>query len=132
MSPHFPDRRHAQRVDANLKLSVQVPLPDGTKADASLETINISSSGVYFKSNHFIEPMTRLEMGLELAVPPEEGSSEAGMATVRCQGIVVRVTPDTGDPPDGEWEIAVFFTYIESGGLRALEKHIAYLLETVQ
>jgi len=132
MSPQFPDRRHAQRVDANLKLSVQVPLADGTKADASLETINISSSGVYFKSNHFIEPMTKLEMELELAVPPEKGSTEAKIATVHCQGIVVRVTPDSGNPPDGEWEIAVFFTSIESGGHRALERHIAYLLETVQ
>jgi hypothetical protein len=132
MLSHIPERRRSQRVDAKLKLAVKLPLSDGSAEAASLETVNISSSGVYFKSGRYIEPMTKLDMALELSVPPKDSSQKAGMATVKCQGIVVRVTPEDGEPEDGEWEIAVFFTYIESSGVKALEKHINYLLETVQ
>lgn len=131
MMSHIPERRRAQRVDANLKLSVKLPLADGSAEATSLETVNISSSGIYFKSNRYIEPMTKLDMGLELSVPPEGDAKRSGMATVKCQGIVVRVTPEDREPAAGEWEIAVFFTYIDASGLKALEKHINYLLETV-
>jgi hypothetical protein len=132
MLSHIPDRRLAQRVDAKLKLAVKLPLSDGSEEAASLETVNISSSGIYFKSSSYIEPMTKLDMGLELSVPSTTKPKQAGIATVKCQGIVVRVTPEDGEPEDGEWEVAVFFTYIDSSGLQALEKHINYLLETVQ
>ena len=74
------ERRRALRVDANLNLEVKIPLADGSSELATHETINISTSGIYFKSDHFIEPMTKLAMELEVKVPGAAGSSEPGLS----------------------------------------------------
>lgn len=122
------ERRRAARVDANLRLEVQVPGQDGAGGVASLETINISSSGIYFRSDHFIEPMTKLRMDLEVLVPDAEGAPSGDTAMVPCEGLVVRTKPE--GPTEGceDYEIAVFFTHIEPEGMANLERHITLLM----
>jgi len=115
----FQERRGARRVDATL--SLQVSLPDGV---STLETINISSSGLYFRSTRFMEPMTKLAMELEVAVPDAEAP-----ARVPCEGLVVRTTPDVPQAGCDDYEVAVFFTYIEPEGREIFERHLAMLLE---
>lgn len=121
------ERRRALRVDANLNLEVKVQRTDGSVATASLETINISTSGVYFRADHFIEPMTKLGMDLELAVPADSGEGQE-QAMVACEGLVVRTTPEGETEGCTDYEVAVFFTHIEPEGLAALEQHIAMRL----
>lgn len=123
------ERRRGQRVDANLKLSVRVPRPDGGHEPAEMETLNISSSGIYFKSDHFIEPMTKLEMQLDLPVPGTDGT--ASTATATCEGIVVRVLPETASDEIAHYEVAVFFTQIDEAGLAHLQEHINMILTDV-
>lgn len=129
MSEFQKDRRKARRVDANLNLEVKIPRSDGSLEVASLETINISSSGVYFKSDHFIEPMTKLAMDLEVLVPSGGGAQE--MALVPCEGLVVRTNPEAATPGCEHYEVAVFFTHIESDGMANLERHITMLIENL-
>ncbi|MCB1183358.1 PilZ domain-containing protein [bacterium] len=121
------ERRRAQRVDANLNLEVKLPQADGSISTASLETINISTSGVYFRSDHFIEPMTKLGMELEVTVPAADGGAP-GSALVPCEGLVVRSNPEAAVAGCTDYEIAVFFTHIEADGMANLERHIALLL----
>lgn len=124
------DRRKSERVDANLNLAVKIPQADGSQESATLETINISSSGVYFKSDHFIEPMTKLAMDLEVLVPAEaEGEQET--ALVPCEGLVVRCNPEAETPGCETYEVAVFFTHVEPDGLIALECHIAMMIDNI-
>jgi len=126
------DRRRALRVDANLNLEVRLSHADGTVETASLEAINISTSGVYFKSYHFIEPMTKLAMELEVSVPPEGDAGGPGTALVPCEGLVVRTTPEAAAVDCDGYEIAVFFTHIEPQGLNNLEQHISMLLSETE
>jgi hypothetical protein len=130
MSFQGSDRRKAQRVDARLRMDVRLPRTDGGEELASLETLNISSAGVYFRCDHFVEPMTKLAMELELTVPAESGGPELELALVPCEGLVVRVDPEQETPGQESYEVAVFFTGIDPTGQIALEKHIALLLET--
>ena len=120
-----PDRRRAQRVSANLKLEVRVP---GGARTASLKTINISSSGAYFRSDHYVAPMTRLAMEIEVTVPGV-GGEPTGTAMVPCEGLVVRVTPETETAGCADYEVAVFFTNISPEGMANLERHIALLID---
>jgi hypothetical protein len=130
MASYTVERRNALRVEANLKLSVKLHQPDGTETDSDLETINISTSGVYFKSDHFIEPMTKLAMGLEVAVPSGSTEEPTETALVSCEGLVVRVIPEQPEDDAEHYEVAVFFTHIEPDGVDALERHIAMLIES--
>jgi hypothetical protein len=123
------ERRKSSRVNANLKLEVKLPRFDGSQDTATLETINISSSGVYFKSGHFIPPMTKLAMVLEVTVPGAGGSGDIELAPVPCEGLVVRIRPETEVDGCEDYEVAVFFTHIEADGAATLEKHISLLMQ---
>ncbi len=130
MAAATKERRKAQRVDARLKLEVRLPRTDGQQDRATLETRNISTSGIYFEADHFIEPMTKLDMVLQLPVPSKGGKGEARLAPVHCEGIVVRVVPEAPEPGRARYEVAVFFTHFDPDGLSHLEDHIALLLAT--
>ncbi len=121
------ERRRADRIDANLKLEVKLSKSDGTVETASLETINISTSGIYFRSDHYIEPMTKLAMEMEVSVPADN-TEDTTTAPVPCEGLVVRTSPEGEVEGCTDYEIAVFFTHIEPQGMANLEKHIALLL----
>jgi hypothetical protein len=125
------DRRKSDRINASLKLEIKVPRVDGSLDTTTLETINISSSGVYFKSAHYMEPMTKLAMVLEVTVPVGDGGNdgEVGLAPVPCEGLVVRIQPETDVEGCDDYEVAVFFTKIEAEGTVNLEKHITLLIE---
>ena len=127
MSPSADERRRAVRVDAALKLEVNIPREGGDPQLATLETLNISSSGIYFKSDHFIEPMTKLDMELEL---PIDGPQDKNVTTASCEGIVVRVLPEYESPETDQYEVAVFFTRISDDGIEHLQNHISHLLES--
>jgi hypothetical protein len=119
------ERRRGERVDAKLKLRVDLP---AAGAMTELETINISTSGVYFRSDHHIAPMTKLAMALELTVPGG-GAIEPRVAVLSCEGLVVRTQPEEPSADVSSYEIAVFFTGVDPDGKRILEDHIAFLLE---
>jgi hypothetical protein len=122
------ERRRSQRVSASLPLKVHLEAGGGLDAGATdLETINISASGVYFRSRRYLEPMTKLAMSLELAVggTPERPTEHA---LVQCQGLVVRTQPEQEQPDGGEYEVAVFFTWIEPEGQAILHEHISLRL----
>ncbi len=123
------ERRKSDRVNARLKLEVTVPRDDGSQETATLETINISSSGIYFKADHFMEPMTKLAMVLEVSVPSASGADDFDLAPVPCEGLVVRIRPETATDNCSEYEVAVFFTNIDAEGSANLEKHISLLME---
>ncbi len=123
------ERRKSDRVNARLKLEVKVPRDDGSQETATLETINISSSGIYFKADHFMEPMTKLAMVLEVSVSSESGADDFDLAPVPCEGLVVRIRPETATDDCSEYEVAVFFTNIDAEGSANLEKHISLLME---
>jgi len=118
------ERRRGERVDAKLKLRVDLP---AAGAVADLETINISTSGVYFRSDHHIAPMTKLAMALELVVPGVD-DGDARVAVLSCEGLVVRTQPEEPAPDVSSYEIAVFFTNVDAEGKRILEDHINFLL----
>lgn len=122
------ERRKGLRVDANLKLEVTIPRPDGTHQPVTLETLNISSSGIYFRADHFIEPMTKLDMTLELPTRMDSQGLADKYAAARCEGIVVRVLPETEGADVEHYEVAVFFTQIDEDGMKNLSEHINMLL----
>ncbi|MDD5720200.1 MAG: PilZ domain-containing protein [Candidatus Krumholzibacteria bacterium] len=123
------ERRRSQRVTAHLPLQLYLDR-DSTAGDqaTALETINISASGVYFRSPVFIEPMTKLDLALEVTVPGDAGGP-AQPALVRCQGLVVRIQPEAELPRGSEYEVAVFFTWIEPDDQSILQEHIDLRLQ---
>ncbi len=111
----FNERRKAQRVDANLAVTVR-----GGPAEAKGKALNISTNGIYFESPNFIEPLTRVK--LELLVP-EPGPAKRELA-VACDGVVVRVEPERKNPAVAAYRVAIFFTYVPDASQKTLDRYI--------
>lgn len=108
------ERRRAQRVDASLAIDLHLDVAGG----GDVETINVSSTGVYFRSEGYIEPMTKLAMSFDV----ELGDGDSG--TVECEGIVARVQPELPNDDVDAYEVAVFFTTIDADSLHNLERYV--------
>ena len=109
------ERRRADRVDAQISLQVHLPLGDGP---TDVETINVSSAGMYFRSPHYVEPMTKLELAFDVPIGDED------LGAVVCEGIVVRVQPELPDEQTDEYKIGVFFTTIDPQSQGHLEDYV--------
>jgi hypothetical protein len=116
------ERRKAQRVKANLAISVS-----GGPEEAMGETLNISTNGVYFQSPNFIEPLTKVQLELMIPVREEGGEEET---SVICDGIVVRVEPEHEDPSISLYNVAVFFSFLSDSSQKTLEKYITQRLSS--
>ena len=104
MSKHVTQElRETRRVAARLQIELTVD-DSGSREQGS--TINISANGVYFTSQRYLEPLTKL--GLRLLLPGEEGDS--GSEALDVRGIVVRVEPEEPSDDIDAYEIACFFT----------------------
>ena len=110
----FKDRRKAQRIEANIAVTL-------SGAEAPGRTINISTNGVYFQSPHFIEPLTKVQ--LELMIPDQGESSEHG-ESITIDGVVVRVDPEKKDESLSKYQVAVFFTFVSKSAQRILNSYI--------
>jgi len=111
----FNERRQAQRVEANLAVTIK-----GGPAEAKGRALNISTNGIYFESPHFMEPLTKVQ--LELLVP-DAGSSKREL-TVTCNGVVVRVEPERKDPSVSNYNVAIFFTFVPDASQKILDRYI--------
>jgi hypothetical protein len=116
------ERRKSERVDATLSLNLHLQVP-GVDEGLSPETLNVSSTGVYFRSARYVEPMTKLS--LEFEVPTDDSGTTA---PIHCEGIVARVIPEIPAPDVEFYDVAVFFTVIDADGLSNLESYIALRL----
>lgn len=120
--PEGVERRKAERVSARLNLNVHLHLPGSAGGVDDLETLNVSSSGVYFRSSRYIEPMTKLALSFDV---PTRVDDPRSLKPVSCEGIVVRTLPEEPDAEVDAFEVAVFFTIIDAESLHHLEDYIA-------
>ncbi len=109
------ERRHAQRVEANLAVTVR-----GGPAEARGKALNVSTNGLYFESPHFLAALTKVR--LELLVPDPE--SRGKESPVTCEGVVVRVEPEKKDPSVATYNVAIFFTLVPESSQKILNRYI--------
>ncbi len=111
----FTERRRAERVEANLAVTVM-----GGPSEAKGKAHNISANGIYFESPYFLAPLTKVR--LELIIPePDPRKKES---PVTCDGVVVRVEPEQKDPGISKYDVAIFFTLVPESSQKILERYI--------
>lgn len=116
------DRRGARRVESKLRFEAALGGADGELKLSSFETVNLSTSGLYFKSDLPLEPMTRFE--LEIMFPGGAGGASTLAGSVKGEGTVVWVAPDVDAPRGKRYEVGVFFSRLDSAGRKRLAAHV--------
>lgn len=111
------DRRVHPRADARLAAGVRAAI--GTDLVA-VTTLNVGAGGVYVEVPHFIEPLTKLEIVLELP-------AAKGTLRVETEAIVVRTQPDHADPAVSRYQVACAFLTLAPSHREAIQHYVASL-----
>ena len=81
------ERRVSVRVDARLSMRVEGTPDGGASAQIVTESQNISASGVYCLSSHYLPPLSKVQLTIVLPKLPGRTHSQE---LIKCEGIVVR------------------------------------------
>src|SRR2546428_1213012 len=104
------ERRQHPRVDARLSRRLEGVPDDGQIAQIVTESQNISASGVYCTSSHFLSPLSKVALTIVLPrVPGHNGRQDL----IKCEGIVVRCEP-LARRGDRKFELACMFSDLDT------------------
>jgi len=105
------DKRRSPRIDSGVRLRTTADAPEVME----METVNLSLGGAYCTSRRRLEPMTRLEVHLDL--PGRTPLAE----TITARAVVVRVEP--GDD-DSACRVALFFQEMDEADRARLRRFL--------
>ena len=109
------DRRRHPRAEARLSAGV---LPAGAGGMLAVTTLNVGEGGVYVEVPRFIEPLTKLQITLDLP-------STSGPLRVETEAIVVRTTPDQEIPGTERYQIACAFLALSDAHRQLIHRWVA-------
>ncbi len=120
-------RGRERRVDvrADARLSMRVEGSSGTAAQARIETEsqNISASGVYCLSSHYLPPLSKVS--LTVVIPRVPGVI-ARRELLKCEGIVVRCDMAEARRGETRYELACMFAGLPEGHRGLLDEFVTW------
>ena len=116
------ERRQDTRVDARLSMRVE-GAHDGSQAQIVTESQNVSASGVYCLSSHFLAPLSKVQ--LTIVLPRIPGTSDT-QALVTCDGIVVRCEAAPGRRQEPRYQLACMFAGLDDGQRVRVEEFVTW------
>ena len=117
------DRRSSTRTDANLSMRVEGRPVDGELTLVETESQNISSSGVYCTSPHYLAPLSKVALTIVL---PGRTSVRSRTSLLKCNGIVVRCMPaGTPSRPTG-YQLACSFIGLDPRHHAAITEFVTW------
>ena len=116
------ERRRHPRADARLSMRVEGVPEDGERAHIVTESQNISVSGVYCTSSHFLAPLSKVALTIVLPRVPGDGGRQE---LIKCEGIVVRCQP-IGKRGDRRFELACTFSELDVRRRGLIEQFVTW------
>ena len=109
------ERRAHTRTD--VRLTAGMRRSEGGEPLA-VTTVNVGAGGVYVEVPHFIEPLTKLEIALDLP-----GAS--GATRIETEAIVVRTSPEQETAGTERYQVACAFLALSEDHRVALQTWVA-------
>jgi len=94
------------RADARLSMRLENPAPETDGAQVVTESQNISASGVYCMSSHYLAPLSKVALTIVL---PRVPGGRAAKELIKCEGIVVRCE-QSARRSERPYEVACMFS----------------------
>jgi len=117
------ERRRMPRADAQLSMRVDGGVGEIDVTPIVTESRNISGSGVYCISPHFLAPLSKI--GLTIVLPEVPGR-KAGQRLLKCEAIVVRCQMMEGAKKTKAYELACSFLNLESETRAMLDEYVVW------
>ena len=122
-SRRIAERRRMARADAELSMMVEGAAEVGESTRLATESRNISASGVYCISSHFLPPLSKVSLTIVL---PRFGRRRTTNELIKCEGIVVRCQPHAGARAERRWELACMFSDLDDRRRNLLDDFVAW------
>jgi hypothetical protein len=115
------ERRTSARTDANLSMRLM-----GARAETALpefvtETENVSSSGVYCFSPHYLAPLSKVGLTLVL---PDRRSDELSDRMLKCEAVVVRCQQNPATTAGRRYEVACSFLDLDDEHRQLIDEFV--------
>ncbi|HEV2105238.1 MAG TPA: PilZ domain-containing protein, partial [Candidatus Eisenbacteria bacterium] len=117
------ERRGSDRTDARLSMRVEGGHEQGQPAQIVTESQNISASGIYCHSSHYLAPLSKVSLTIVL---PKFPGARASQELVKCDGIVVRCDQRSGRRLEAPYELACMFASLEPALRERIEEFVAW------
>jgi c-di-GMP-binding flagellar brake protein YcgR len=117
------ERRRSTRADAHLSMRVEGDDPAGDSTKVLTESQNISASGVYCTSTHYLAPLSKVALTIVLPRLPGSTSSKE---LIKCDGIVVRCEPASAKKTEKHFELACMFSDLDGARRALLEEFVTW------
>ena len=116
------ERRATARAEARLSMRLKGSRADGDLTQVVTESQNISASGVYCFSPHYLAPLSKENLAIVLPrLPGGRGTKDI----INCEGIVVRCEPGTHQT-EGEYRLACMFTDLDPRRRERIEEFVTW------
>lgn len=117
------ERRATARAEARLSMRLAGER-DGALTQVVTESQNISASGVYCLSSHFLSPLSKVDLAIVLPrLPGGRGTKDI----VSCEGIVVRCDPvGRARAGDHAYQLACMFTGLDARRRERIEEYVTW------
>lgn len=116
------ERRRSTRVDAKLSMRVE-GAHEGGPAQIVTESQNISASGIYCTSSHFLPPLSKVMLTIVL---PKMPGQKRGQELIKTEGIVVRCDATPGRKPEARYQLACMFADIDPERRERIEEFVTW------
>ncbi len=116
------ERRDMLRVDARLSMRVE-GVHDGSQAKIVTESQNVSASGIYCLSSHFLSPLSKVQ--LTIVLPRIPGTTRA-QKLLKCEGIVVRCDIVAGKRAEPRYQLACMFADLTTDQRERIEEYVTW------
>jgi len=122
------ERRRSIRADASLSMRVEGQPADGDLTKIVTESQNISASGVYCTSPHYLAPLSKVALTIILPNRASKRSADSPGARrlLKCDGIVVRCMPSDDRPRTPGYELACSFVGLDSRHRDVIEEFVSW------
>jgi c-di-GMP-binding flagellar brake protein YcgR len=117
------ERRRLSRADAALSMRVEGGSTDGGLVPIVTESRNISGSGVYCYSPHYLAPLSKV--ALTIVLPAVSGRTPS-QRLLKCEGLVVRCLAGEGARKDRAYQLACSFVGLEPVTRDRLEEYVVW------
>lgn len=116
------ERRRSERVDAKVSMRVE-GTHDGGSTQIVTESQNISSSGVYCMSSHYLPLMSKVQLTL---VMPRIPGHDTPQELIKCEGIVVRCELSKSRKHEHPYELACMFAELPGARRQRIDDFITW------
>ena len=120
------ERRRSARADASLSMRVEGRPQDGELTQIVTESQNISASGVYCTSPHYLAPLSKVALTIVLPSRARRAGLGGPQRLLKCDGVVVRCLPVDGGARRNAFELACSFIALNPGHRELLEDFVIW------